>query len=144
METRMCFEFYHGLADISILSRVMIYFDFNMSKSTNTVVYFAWKTVIYIYACGKCRTQFMLPMEKSVTFKYMSHARPLIFMAWNRHKKSIGVKIVLLAPIITSLWNDASVFTSVFNMWVKYIGTCCQWKSQLHSLAHVRMRLYHR
>jgi len=24
--------------------------------------------VIYIYACGKCRTQFMLPMEKSVTF----------------------------------------------------------------------------
>ena len=39
-----------------------------MSKSTNTVVYFDWKTVIYIYACGKCRTQFMLPMEKSVTF----------------------------------------------------------------------------
>jgi hypothetical protein len=32
------------------------------------VVYFDWKTVIYIYACGKCRTQFMLPMEKSVTF----------------------------------------------------------------------------
>jgi hypothetical protein len=27
-----------------------------------------WKTVIYIYVCGKCRTQFMLPMEKSVTF----------------------------------------------------------------------------
>ena len=39
-----------------------------MSKSTNTVVYFDWKTVIYIYACGKCRTQFMLPMETSVTF----------------------------------------------------------------------------
>ena len=39
-----------------------------MSKNTNTVVYFDWKTVIYIYACGKCRTQFMLPMEKSVTF----------------------------------------------------------------------------
>ena len=46
----------------------MIYFDFDMSKSTNTVVYFDWKTAIYIYACGKCRTQFMLPMEKSVTF----------------------------------------------------------------------------
>ena len=29
---------------------------------------FDWKTVIYIYVCGKCRTQFMLPMEKSVTF----------------------------------------------------------------------------
>jgi hypothetical protein len=46
----------------------MIYFDFNMSKSTNTVVCFDWKTVIYIYVCGKCRTQFMLPMERSVTF----------------------------------------------------------------------------
>jgi hypothetical protein len=39
-----------------------------MSKSTNTVVYFDWKMIIYIYVCGKCRTQLMLPMEKSVTF----------------------------------------------------------------------------
>ena len=39
-----------------------------MSKSTKTVVYFDWKTVIYIYVCGKCRTQFMLPLEKSVIF----------------------------------------------------------------------------
>jgi hypothetical protein len=39
-----------------------------MSKSTHTVVYFDWRTVIYIYVCGKCRTQFMLPMEKSITF----------------------------------------------------------------------------
>ena len=39
-----------------------------MSKSRNTIVYFDWKTVIYIYVCGECRTQFMLPMEKSVTF----------------------------------------------------------------------------
>jgi hypothetical protein len=46
----------------------MIYFDSDMSKSTNTVVYFDWKTAIYIYVCGKCRTQFMLPIEKSVTF----------------------------------------------------------------------------
>ena len=29
----------------------MIYFDSDMSKSTNTVEYFDWKTVIYIYAC---------------------------------------------------------------------------------------------
>ena len=41
----------------------MIYFDSDMSKSINMVVYFDCKTVIYIYACGKCRT-----MEKSVTF----------------------------------------------------------------------------
>ena len=46
----------------------MIYFDSDMSKSTHTVVYFDWKAVIYIYVCGKCRTQVMLPMEKSVTF----------------------------------------------------------------------------
>jgi hypothetical protein len=46
----------------------MIYFDSDISKSTNTVVYFDCKTVIYIYVCGKCRTQFMLPMEKSVKF----------------------------------------------------------------------------
>jgi hypothetical protein len=37
----------------------MIYFDYDMSKSTNTVVYFDLKTVIYIYVCGKCRAQFM-------------------------------------------------------------------------------------
>jgi hypothetical protein len=43
-------------------------FDSDTSKNTNTVVYFDWKTVIYIYVCEKCRTQFMLPMEKSVTF----------------------------------------------------------------------------
>ena len=46
----------------------MNYFDSDMSKSANTVVSFDWKTVIYIYACGKYCTQFMLPMEKSVTF----------------------------------------------------------------------------
>jgi hypothetical protein len=34
--------------------------------SIHLVVYFDWKTVIYV--CGKCCTQFMLPMEKSVTF----------------------------------------------------------------------------
>jgi len=36
----------------------MNYFDSDMFKSTNTVVYFDWKTGIYIYACGICRTQF--------------------------------------------------------------------------------------
>ena len=63
------------MEDISILSRargegynLLISGDSDMSKSTNTVVYFDWKTVVYIYVCGKCRTQFMLPMEKSVTF----------------------------------------------------------------------------
>jgi hypothetical protein len=63
----------------------MIYFDSDMSKSTNTVVYFDWKTVIYIYTCGKMShtiyitriilrplsalfgLQFKPPLEKSVT-----------------------------------------------------------------------------
>ena len=39
----------------------MNYFGYDMSKSINTVVYFDWKTVDYIYTCGQCRTQFMLP-----------------------------------------------------------------------------------
>ena len=42
----------------------MNYFDSDMSNSTNTVVYFDWKTIIYIYkmyVCGQCGTQFMLP-----------------------------------------------------------------------------------
>ena len=39
----------------------MNYFDSDMSKSTNTIVYFDWKTVIYIYAYGQCCTQFILP-----------------------------------------------------------------------------------
>ena len=39
----------------------MNYFDSDMSKNTNTVVCFDWNTIIYIYVCGQCRTQFMLP-----------------------------------------------------------------------------------
>ena len=61
----MCFDFIRSQNSKHILAS-MIYFDSDMTKSTNTVVYFDWKTVIYIHVCGKCRTQFMLPMEKSV------------------------------------------------------------------------------
>jgi hypothetical protein len=57
-----------------------VYFDSDMSKSTNTVVYFDWNTVIYICLCGKCRTQFMLlcslirhSRKKLNTF---SHSKP--------------------------------------------------------------------
>ena len=32
----------------------MIYFDSDLSKSTNTVVYFDWKTVINIYERRMC------------------------------------------------------------------------------------------
>jgi hypothetical protein len=44
----------------------MNYFDSDMSKSTNKVVYIDWKRVIYIYACGKCRTQLK---KKETSFK---------------------------------------------------------------------------
>jgi hypothetical protein len=42
----------------------MNYFNSDMSKSTNTVVYFDWKTVIYIYVCRICRTQGDLKTNK--------------------------------------------------------------------------------
>ena len=51
--------------------RILVFYpepESGMSKSTNMVVYFDWKTIIYIYVCGKCRTQCMLAMEKSVKF----------------------------------------------------------------------------
>jgi hypothetical protein len=35
----------------------MNYFHPDISKSINTVVYFDWKTVIFIYACRQCRIQ---------------------------------------------------------------------------------------
>ena len=65
---------------------------FDMSKSTNTVVYFDWKTVIYIYACGKCRTIYAAKFEQTIIHQHVHLRR----------------------------------------------------KSQSHSPAHVRMRLYHR
>ena len=77
----------------------MIYFDSYMSKSTNTVVYFDWKTVIYIYVCGNCRTQCMLSMEESVTFTgacaneiIPSINRSLVYKA----KEGRHVKILIL------------------------------------------------
>jgi hypothetical protein len=45
-----------------------ICFDSDISSSKQTVVCFNWKTVIYISVSGKCRTQYMMPMEKSATF----------------------------------------------------------------------------
>ena len=45
----------------------MIYFDSDMSKSTTSILWLEDGNYIN-YICGKYRTQFMLPMEKSVTF----------------------------------------------------------------------------
>ncbi len=83
----------------------MIYLDSDMSKSTNTVVYFDWKTVIYIYACGKCRTQFMLPVEKSVTFTgvWANEIIPSInrsFVYKAKEGRYVRIKIIWLLYII--------------------------------------------
>jgi hypothetical protein len=43
---------------------VIMHFQFKLGMSKTTLK----QTANNIYVCGKCRTQFMLPMEKSVTF----------------------------------------------------------------------------
>jgi hypothetical protein len=67
----------------------VIYFDSDMSKSTNTVVYFVWKTVIYIYVCGKCRTQFMhyLPLKSLLKYLWFSYYLQIF------HKFSIKMQL---------------------------------------------------
>jgi hypothetical protein len=44
----------------------MIYFDSDMSKSTNTVVYFDWKTVIYI----SNMTSFLRFINKRASYQF--------------------------------------------------------------------------
>jgi hypothetical protein len=84
----------------------MIYFDSDMSKSTNTVVYFDWKTVIYIYVCGKCSTQFMLPMENSVTFiSWLEHN---IMIMSTLYKTNTWI-IIVLAQRNNTQWVDMSL-----------------------------------
>ena len=71
----------------------MIYFDSDMSKSTNTA--------FYIYVRGKCRTQCMLPMEKSVTFTgacaneiIPSINRSFVYKAKEGRNVRIGIKCI--------------------------------------------------
>jgi hypothetical protein len=49
----------------------MNYFDSDMSKSTNTVVYFDWKTVIYIYVCGQCRHNLTAKFEQTIIHQHV-------------------------------------------------------------------------
>ena len=81
----------------------MIYFDSDMSKSTNTVVYFDWQTVIYIYVSGKCRTKFMQPM-KSVTFTGACANRiiPNGYLArlLTKRKKEVMLETILTCKVL--------------------------------------------
>jgi hypothetical protein len=47
------------------------YFDSDMSKSTNTVVYFDWKTVIYIYVCGMLHTIYAAKFEQTIIHQHV-------------------------------------------------------------------------
>jgi hypothetical protein len=76
----------------------MIYFDSDISKSTNMVVYFDWKMVIYIYACRKCRTQFMLPMESQSHLP--AHVRMILYHRYIAHLSSKRMKDAMLELLI--------------------------------------------
>jgi hypothetical protein len=47
----------------------MNYFDSDMSKSTNTVVYFDGKTVTYIYVCG--HAIYAAKFEQTITHQHV-------------------------------------------------------------------------
>jgi hypothetical protein len=50
----------------------MNYFDSDMSKSTNTVVYFDWKTVIYIYVLRTMsHTIYAAKFEQTIIHQYV-------------------------------------------------------------------------
>ena len=94
---------------------------------SNTVVYFDRKMVIYIYACGKCRTQFMLPMEKSVTF--ISACVNEIISSINRSfvykvKERCHFRIVHnpTGLYIKSLYYTLSLFYCKYNIHSKWIS----------------------
>ena len=104
----------------------VIYIDSDMYKSTNTVVHFDWKTVIYIYACGKCRTQFMLPMEKSVTFTgacaneiIPSIDRSFVYKA--KEGRHVRINILIYSCIIIKLF----FFPSFYLVYIKSMQITC-------------------
>ena len=67
-----------------------------MSKNTNMIVYFDWKTVIYIYVCGKCHTQFMLPMEKSIACANEIIPNGSLARLLTKRKKEVMLEFVII------------------------------------------------
>jgi hypothetical protein len=65
------------------------YFDSYMSKSTNTVVYFDWRTVIYIYVPngrgGHAMTNIHYLKSWFCLFLSYSNDRNLLFDLWSGH-----------------------------------------------------------
>ena len=100
-----------------------------MSKSTNMVVYFDWKTLFYIYACGKCRTQCMLPMDKSVTFTdacaneiIPSINRSFVYKAKEGRHVRIIIRLMrrLKSNLIKTLFLISSYAHILKNLWLMF------------------------
>ena len=98
----------------------------------NTAVYFDWKTVIYIYACEKCRTQFMLPNSSTCTFTtersviFTSACANEIIQSINRlfvYKAKVGCHVrishhqLLVKNVVICINNNIFCFS-----WHKYIN----------------------
>ena len=101
----------------------MIYFDSDMSKSTNTVVYFDWEKVIYIYACAKFRTQCILPMETSVTFTgaYVNEIIPSIHRSFVYKAKEGGNVRIVYRSLVVGFVFSLSVFSCFFFGFVCFV-----------------------
>jgi hypothetical protein len=106
-------------------------------------------SVIYIYVCGKCRTQFMLPMEKSVTFTgacaneiIPSINRSFVYKA--KERCHIIIYVLFLCEYwcwtkpMQKIWRDSMIFSLVMDKngefaiyrWYNLIRTCageCDW-----------------
>ena len=90
---------------------LFVFFSFgHRIACQNTVVCFDWRTVIYIYVCGKCRTQFMLPMEMSVTFTGVcaNEIIPSINRSYVYKAKEGGYVRMSLRYIANSSWHWGS------------------------------------
>ena len=124
----------------------MIYFNSDMSKSTNTVVYFDWKTVIYIYVCGKCRTQFILPMEKSVTFTgacaneiIPSINRSFVYKA--KEGRHVRITLFVIVCVLRCSTHIVLFFCFCFDFLRLSYTLCCQFLWIVHFWLPLRYSL---
>ena len=117
--------------------RILVFYPEPESKSTNTVVYLDWKTVIYIYICGKCRTQFILPMETSVPFTgaCANEIIPLINRSFvykakeGRHVKST---LFLIVCVLRCSTHIVLFFCFCFDFLRLSYTLCCQFLWIVH------------
>jgi hypothetical protein len=78
--------------------RILVFYP-ERYNSTNTVAYFYWKMVIYIYVCGQCRTQFMLPNSGrllliNMNFYRVSGISIIRYAQWQHIGKQNNLKVL--------------------------------------------------